>query len=208
MQAKWVKRLIDVMLVLIAIAVLALLLQTANAVSSGKFDMLTAEASSDNIQVVLLGGPTAYFDMKAGAIRVTGEPFANAVKHSVQLILVVLSGYVMLLLRGILVRIGSGDVFNDENIAGLRRISFLLLGGCALGVLSTIYVQATILDAIPPLDGKSIHPSISWSIKGVENIWLEYSPPIMTVFLAMLSLVTAEAFRSGKQFREDSESVV
>ena len=89
-------------------------------------------------------------------------------------------------------------------------IGKLLVLSSVLSISITFMTQYAILEALPEvLDGnRMIHPSISWNVKGFENIWMEYTPPIVPMLLALIAFITAGAFRSGQQYREDSESVV
>ena len=65
-----------------------------------------------------------------------------------------------------------------------------------------------ILSAVTMPGGMLLHPSISWDVKGMTNIWLHYDVPLFTFTLGGLALLFAEAFRVGTAYREDSESVV
>lgn len=208
MNAIWTKRLVDALILIFALALLSAIWRMVGAIGEGKFDMLAWTATSENITVYPLGGMQALWDMQAGKIRVLGEPFVNGFKYAAQFVLVGLSIAALFTLRRVLSRIAGGAMFSDENIAGLRRIGALLLASCAVSVITVIVVQWTIIDAIPPLEGRAIHPSLSSSIDGVENIWLEYDPPVMSLLFAMIAFSAAGAFRSGQRYREDSESVV
>ncbi|MDE1466515.1 DUF2975 domain-containing protein [Aurantiacibacter sp. D1-12] len=210
-STKWTRRFVDLLIGLFVIAGLAALIQAFGAYSEGKFHMVSYPASSENIEMIVLDpGPDAdaFWQLKEGTIRVDNHSWLRATRLLGRLAVLGLLIGVFWQLRGMLTRVGQGDVFNDENIASLRNIGKFLLITSILSISITFMTQYAILDAIPPLEDRHIHPSISWNKPDVENIWLEYSPPIVPMLLAMVAFITAGAFKSGKQFREDSESVV
>lgn len=207
MSTHWTRRLVDILIGLVAIAVLGKLIQTGFALAEGAHTV-SYEASSTFYEPRLLSGTQATWNMNSGLIVVTDLVGLRLFRILVQFTLLGLFVAALWKLRGLLSRLSLGEVFVDQNIQALRRIGQFLLISCALGVFSTVVIQFVILDAIPELEGRVIHPSISWDVEGVENIWLEYSPPIMTLILALLAFSTAGAFQSGKAYREDSESVI
>ena len=208
MTVVWTKRFVNVLLVLVAIAALGVLLKAGGAISEGKFHMVSYPASSENISMEPLGEMAAWWQMQEGTVRVDDHAWLRAVRLAGRLFGLALLAGIFWQLRGLLVRIGQGGVFNDANIASLRLIGKLLVAASILSISITFMTQYAIVEAIPAMDDRAIHPSISWNQKGVENIWLEYSPPIVPMLLAMITFVTASAFQSGKRFQEDSESVV
>jgi hypothetical protein len=113
-----------------------------------------------------------------------------------------------LALRRILLALAGGDLFTAENIADLRRIGWMMLGACVVSVIDAVLLQSIILQSAEMPSGMVLHPSISWDVAGVDNVWMDYSPPIGTFMLGALAFLTAGAFKSGMEFREDSESVV
>lgn len=208
MTAIWTKRFVNALLLLVAVAALAAMIQAAGSIADGKFHMVSYPASSENIRMEPLGGESAWWQMQAGTVRVDDHTWLRAARLVGRLFALALLAGIFWQLRGLLVRIAEGDVFSDANVAGLRMIGKLLIGASVLSISITFMTQYAILEAIPDMDDRLIHPSISWSVKGVENIWMEYTPPIIPMLLAMISFITASAFQSGKSWREDSESVV
>ncbi|WP_209347407.1 DUF2975 domain-containing protein [Pontixanthobacter sp. CEM42] len=208
MTVVWTKRFVNVLLVLVAIAALVAVLRAGGAISEGKFHMVSYPASSENIRMEPLGGMAAWWQMQEGTVRVDDHAWLRAARLVGQLVGLALLAGIFWQLRGLFVCIGEGAVFNDANISSLRRIGKLLVAASVLSISITFMTQYAILEAIPAMDDRAIHPSISWNQKGVENIWMEYSPPIIPMLLALITFVTASAFQSGKRFQDDSESVV
>ncbi|MXO90039.1 DUF2975 domain-containing protein [Pontixanthobacter aquaemixtae] len=208
MTAIWTKRFVNTLLVLVAIAALAAVIQAAGSIADGKFHMVSYPASSENIRMEPLGGESAWWQMQAGTVRVDDHSWLRAARLVGRLAGLALLAGMFWQLRGLLVRIAEGDVFSDANVAALKRVGKLLIATSVLSISITFMTQYAILEAIPDMAERAIHPSISWNVKGVENIWMEYTPPIIPVLLAMISFITAGAFQSGKNYREDSESVV
>ncbi len=211
MSTKWTRRFVDLLIALFAIAAVAAVIQAANSYANGKFHMVSYPASSENIEMIVLdpgSTPDAFWQLQEGSIRVDDHSWLRAARLVGRLALLGLLAGVFWQLRGMLSRIGEGNVFSDQNVVALRNIGKLLVVSSVLAISITFMTQYAILEAIPPLEDRHIHPSISWSKNGVENIWLEYEPPIIPMLLAMVAFITAGAFKSGQQFREDSESVV
>ncbi|EAQ29913.1 hypothetical protein NAP1_04035 [Erythrobacter sp. NAP1] len=209
MSAVWTRRLVDMLIVLVALAALGAILKAGGAIAEGKFHMVSYPASSENIRMEYLDEEgTAFWQLKEGTIRIDDHAWLRALRLALQFTFLGLFAASLVYLRGLLSRIGAGEVFTDRNVTSLKRIGQILLFGAALSVVATIIVQSVIINALPAIEGRAIHPSISWDKDGVENIWLEYSPPISSLLLSLLAFLAAGAFRSGQQFREDSESVV
>lgn len=213
MTAVWTKRFVNVLLVLVALAALGALLKAGASITDGKFHMVSYPASSENIIVHSLDaaqGNSVWWQLKEGSVRVDNHTWLRVARLIGQLIGLGLLAAIFWQLRGLLIRIGGGDVFNDTNIAALRRIGQFLLIASVLSISITFMTQYAIMEALPDtLDGnRLIHPSISWKVDGYENIWMEYTPPIVPMLLALTAFITASAFQSGKNYREDSESVV
>ncbi|WP_284125156.1 DUF2975 domain-containing protein [Parerythrobacter aestuarii] len=209
MTAVWTRRLVDALIVLVALAALGGIIKAGASIGEGKFHMVSYAASSENIRMEHLDKEgTAFWQLQEGTIRVDNYTWLRLLRVALQFTFVGLFAAALWNLRGFLSRIAEGHVFTDENIAALTRIGQILLVGVALSVVGTIFIQHVIINAIPPVDGRVIHSSISWRVQGVENIWLEYSPPIEALVLSLLAFSAAGAFRAGKAYREDSESVV
>ena len=211
MSAVWTRRFVDLLIGLFVLAGLAAVLQALGAYADGKLHMVSYPASSENIEVVVLDpspDPDAFWQMSEGAIRVDNHAWLRAARLVGRLAILGLLIGVFWQLRGLLSRVGQGEVFNDANIAALRLMGKLLVISSVLSVSITVMTQYAILDAIPASNDIYVHPSISWNKPDVENIWLEYTPPIVPMLLAMVAFITAGAFKSGKDYQTDSESVV
>lgn len=213
MTTVWTRRFVNALLVLVAIAALAAVLRAGGSIADDKFHMVSYPASSENIIMHALDstqGGKAWWQLQQGSIRVDDHTWLSAARLLGRLFGLGLLAGIFWQLRGLLVRIGEGEVFDDTNVASLRMIGKLLVISSVLSISITFMTQYAILEALPEvLDGnRMIHPSISWNVKGFENIWMEYTPPIVPMLLALIAFITAGAFRSGQQYREDSESVV
>lgn len=208
MTGVWTKRFVNALLVLVAIAALAAILRAGGAISEGKFHMVSYPASSENIRMEPLGGWSTVWQLQEGTVRIDNHTWLRIARLVGQLVGLGLLAGIFWQLRGTLVRIGKGDVFTEANIKSVRMIGKFLIAASVLSISITFMTQYAILEAIPPMDDRVIHPSISWDVKGVENIWMEYEPPIIPMLMAMICFITAGAFRSGMEYREDSESVV
>ena len=208
MTGVWTKRFVNALLVLVAIAALAAIMRAGVAISEGKFHMVSYPASSENIRMEPLGGWTTVWQLQEGTVRVDNHTWLRVARLVGQLVGLGLLAGIFWQLRGTLVRIGKGEVFTEANIASLRMIGKLLVAASVLSISIVFMTQFAILEAIPPMEDRVVHPSLSWGVKGVENIWMEYEPPIIPMLLAMTAFVTAGAFRSGMEYRQDSESVV
>lgn len=208
MRVIWTRRLVDVLVAIFVLALVVLFVRTANTVSEGSFDMVSWYASSDQPGAAVVDEGGVEFALSSGHIVVSDQTLANSLKFLARLLGLGLGVAALWQLRGFLTRVARGEVFDAANTQALRKIGWMLATICGISVLSTVVVQAMIVGAIPPLDGQAVHPSISWDVQGVQNIWLEYDPPIMTLLLALIAFISAGALHSGQQYREDSESVI
>ena len=213
MTAVWTKRFVNLLLFLIALAALGGILKAASAISADKFHMVSYPASSSTIIMHSLDatqGNSAWWQLQEGSVRVDNHTWLAATRLIGQFIGLGLLAAIFWQLRGTLIRIGEGDVFDDANVSALRMIGKLLVAASVLSVSITFMTQYAILEALPEVLDKDrvVHPSLSWNVKGVENIWMEYTPPIIPMLMALIAFITAGAFQSGKAYREDSESVV
>lgn len=207
MSIKFTRRLIEVFIGLFVIGGIIKLVRALAAATSGDFGTVSWPISSDSpASTDLVSGGA--FSWTHGNLAVTDMPFARLFELATELAALGLLIVSMLALRRLLLSLASGDVFTDDNIAALRRIGFSLIGICALSISVVLLLQPAILSNTVMPDGFLLHPSISWNEKGVTNIWLEYEVPVFTFLLGALAILTGEAFKSGKAYREDSESVV
>ncbi|WP_271077639.1 DUF2975 domain-containing protein [Aurantiacibacter sp. MUD61] len=213
MSAIWTKRFVNFLLVIVALAAVGALLQAWSAYSEGKFHMVAYPAKSENIIMHSLdaaGDNDTFWQLQEGTVRVDNHSWLRGARLVGRLAALGLIGAVFWQLRGLLSRIGVGEVFSDQNVTSLRNIGKLLVVGSVLSISMTVMTQYAILEAMPDVidSNRAIHPSISWGVQGKENIWMDYTPPILPMLMAMIAFITAGAFKSGQQFREDSESVV
>lgn len=207
MNAIWVRRFVDVLVALFALVILGSLIQLVGSIMGDTFGTVTWEASGHPGPEIAIGDAAAS-SAKTGDLSVEGLYIVNAIYWLARLVVLGLMLAVFVKLRGILGRIASSDMFNDANVEALRRIGWFLLIASLVSIGATIIVQAGMLNALPPIEGIKVHPSISWDAKGVNNIWLEYEPPILPLLMAFIAFLSSSAFRLGMNFREDSESVV
>lgn len=146
--------------------------------------------------------------IQSGNLIVENVPVARVIELLSSAASLGLAIYALWSLRQLLKRFTAGELFSTANTAALRKIGLALLGVCAISIVSTTIIQSMLVSAVEMPEGFVLHPSISWNVKGAENIWLEYEPPVITFFLGCLSLLCAHAFKAGMDFQQDSESVV
>lgn len=207
MNAIWVRRFVDALVVLFGLVILGSVVQLVGSIASDDFGSVSWEASGLAGPETALGD-SASFSRRTGNLTVEGLYLTNAFYWVARFAVLGLMLAAFVQLRGILGRIATSEVFSEANVAALRRIGWYLLIGGLGSVAATIVIQTAILGALPRVEGIEVHPSISWDAKGAENIWLEYSPPIVHLLMAFIAFLSSSAFRLGMNFREDSESVV
>ena len=213
MTAVWTKRFVNSLLILVAIAALGALIQAGGAVAEGKFHMVSYPASSSTIIMHSLdaaGDNKSFWQLQEGTVRIDDHAWLRAARLVGQLIGLGLLAAIFWQLRGILLRIAENQVFNDANVAALRRIGKLLVAGSVLSISITFMTQFAILEALAgTLDNdRVVVPSLSFGQGGQEIIRMEYTPPFIPMLLALTAFITSSAFRSGQLYRQDSESVV
>lgn len=207
MSITFVRRIIEVFAGFFVLAGVIAIIRAISAAFSGEFGTLSWAITTDTPLVTQLASGGAY-QWTHGLLTVTGHPVLQGLEIGSRLAALALLVIAMLALRKLLLALASGDLFTDENIAMLRRIGQALLAVCAISVVKAIVIQAAILDSVQMPEGFLLHASISWNAQNVTNIWLDYTVPISTFVLGALALLTGEAFKSGKAYRDDSESVV
>ena len=207
MNAIWVRRFVDALVLLFALVIVASLIQLFGSIAGNTFGSVSWEATGLPGPEIALGD-FASFAKKTGNLTVEGLYLTNAFYWTARLAVLGLMLASFVKLRGILGRIATGEVFCEANVGALRTIGWYLLIGSIVSVVATIVIQAAMLNALPPVEGIEVHPSISWDAKGAENIWLEYDPPIVHLLMAFIAFLCASAFQLGMNFRKDSESVV
>ena len=207
MSAKLIRRIVEFFILVCFLGIALDLARTVLAALSGNFGTVGWHVSAAEPRTTELGG-TGDIAWSDGTLTVTGQPLAHIIDlvgHFASVALLVLA---LLALRRVLLAFASGEVFTTANIEALRRIGYGLLAICAISVASVLILQPIILGAAEMPAGYVLHPSLSWNLDEVRNIWLEYDVPIFTFLLGGLALLVAEAFRNGMAYREDSESVV
>lgn len=208
MSAKFIRRIVEVF---IAIFFIGGFLQIGRAVAAmfdGKFGTVRwpVEASAFDLQAPVGEGVQAWFT--DATLAVPGQPFWHSVDLLFSLTNIGIFIAALMLLRSVLANFTSGDLVDEENAIAMRKIGLLLLAACGLSVVRAILLQSAILTAVEEQAGTVLHPSISWDVSGMTNVWLHYDVPIFTFAMGGLALLFAEAFRAGVAYRKDSESVV
>jgi len=208
MSAKFIRRIIEAFIAIFAIGIAIRIIRFVAAMIGGDFGTLTwpVQAGAIGDQTQLTGGAAISFS--EGLLTVTGQPMAHAFDLAVSGATLAVFMTALLVLRKVLIRFAEGDLVVEANTAGLRKIGIMLLAICALSAFHALILQPAILAAVTMPNGMVLHPSISWDVAGMVNIWLHYDVPLFTFTLGGLSLLFAEAFRAGTAYREDSESVV
>ena len=202
-----VHRLVDILAGVFFIGVALNVVKAVLSVFEGTFGKVAWTASTTQ-PVTRNFGETARFVQSKGLLVVEGEPFLELIELVASLALSALLIIAILSLRKLLYRVAEGAVFDDMNIGLLRRMGRAMVGVAAISVLVAIIMQPLILSAVDSAEGVALHPSLSWDVDGVENIWLEYTVPVMTFLLGAIALIAAQAFEAGKEYREDSEGVL
>lgn len=207
MNKKIVHRLVDILAGVFFVGVALNVVKAGLAVFEGSFGKVAWTASTTE-PVSRSLGESGSFVQSHGLLIVEGQPFLELIELVASLALSALLIIAILSLRKLLYRIADGAVFDDVNIGLLRRMGRAMVAVAAVSVLVAIIMQPLILSAVGSVDGVALHPSLSWNSKGVENIWLEYTVPVMTFLLGAIALIAAQAFETGKAYREDSEGVL
>lgn len=207
MSNVFARRLIEVFIILLVMGGALKFFRGVLAASEGSFGTIAWPISSDSPIVNDLASH-GMFDWSHGTLFVTGMPFARLFELGLEFAALALMIVAMLALRQLLTALSKGEIFTDANIVAFKRIGLPLFGVAAISVVGTLILQPLILSQAVMPEGYLLHPSISWNAKDVNNVWLEYDVPIFTFLLGALAMLTGEAFKSGKAYREDSESVV
>ena len=208
MSAKFIRRIVEVF---IAILFLGAFLQIGRAVAAmfeGEFGTLhwPLQAGALDLQVPVSEGASATF--VDGVLSLSGQPFWHGVDLIFSLAVIAVFVAVLMALRSVLFSFAEGEVLNAENAAALRKMGLLLFAVFGLSVLHAILLQSAIISNVQTKAGTVLHPSISWDVKGMTNLWLHYDVPIFTLVFGGVAILFSEAFRAGAAYREDSESVV
>lgn len=202
MTATFIKRLVD-------LAILILLLAGGLAVIgilAGNMSVTHAvQIAPPALETV---GPNATLAFDRGTLTIADHGVLRAAAAFTALVSLALVALALLALRRLLGRFAEGDALNEGSVADLRRIGFLLIGLAIVSVASELAIQPLLLKTLVPPAGTIVHPSLSWSSEGLRNIWLDTDVPIGTAILGALALLVAQAFRTGLDYRRDSEGVL
>lgn len=208
MSAKFIRRVVEIFIAIFFIGGFLQIGRAAAAIFDGEFGTVRwpVQAAAYDLQVLVGESVPAFFT--DATLAVSGQPFWHSVDLLFSLANIGIFIAALMLLRSVLANFADGDLVDAKNAAALRKIGLLLLAACGLSVLRAVVLQSAILSAVEERAGTVLHPSISWDVAGMNNVWLHYDVPIFTFALGGLALLFAEAFRAGVAYREDSESVV
>lgn len=208
MSAKVIQRIVEFFIFLVVIGVAISVLRDLAALVSGEFGTVGWRVSAADVGQTIDLSEQASIAMTHGNLAVSNQPLAWTIEAISSLGQAILFLLALLATRRLLIRFTQGDLFNQANAAELRKIGLLLLVVCAVSVVSTLAIQPMILSAVSTPSDMVLHPSISWNVKDMKNVWMDYSVPVGMFALGGIALLFAEAFKAGLAYREDSESVV
>lgn len=208
MSAKVIQRIVEFFILLVVVGVAISLLRDLAALVSGEFGTVRWRVSAADVGQTINLSEQASIAMTHGNLAVANQPLAWTIEALSSLGQAVLFLLALLATRRLLIRFTQGDLFNQANAAELRKIGLLLLVVCGVSVVSTLAIQPMILSAVSTPSDMVLHPSISWDVKDMKNVWMDYSVPVAMFALGGIALLFAEAFKAGLAYREDSESVV
>lgn len=208
MSATFIRRIVDLFIAIFVLGGLMRIARAAAAIYSGEFGTLIwpVQAGAIGDQLELTNGATIGFS--DGLLSVPGLHIAHALDLTIHLGSVGIYIMALIGLRSVLIRFAGGLLVVEENTAAFRRIGWLFLIVCGLSAIHALVLQPVILSAVEMPAGMVLHPSLSWNVAGMKNVWLHYDVPLFTFVLGGLSLLFSEAFRVGSAYREDSESVI
>lgn len=207
MSAKVIRRLTEALIGLFMLGVVINIVKAIASAVSGSFGTVRWTASTTE-PVSRAMGENGSYQISHGTMAVEGQPFLGIVDLIASLAMLGVLIVALLALRKLLLNFADGQFFDERNSQLLSRIGKMLMIGVAISVAMALIIQPLMLDAIGPIEGVALHPSLSSNAADVENIWLEYSVPVMTFLLGGLALLTAEAFKRGMEYRIDSEGVL
>lgn len=208
MKTTLVRRTVDLFIALFAIAAIVSVARLVAAVVSGDFGTISWPVQAEAVGTGVELADNARIRFADGLLSVADEPLAHALGSLASLASLGLIIAALLLLRKVLSGFAKGDVLTHNNALWLRRIAWLLIAVCGVSLIHAFALQPMILSAVEVPDGMVLHPSVSWDVKGVSNIWLHYDPPLGTFLLGLLALLFSAAIQAGTEYRQDSESVI
>ena len=207
MGATVIKRVVELA---IGFAGLAVLIAGARAAA-----LLLSDSSAPAVWPVTTDSPAtqalsggANITWTHGSLAIANQSLVQWSDLLSQLMMLGLAIWALLCLRKLLIRFALGEFLLSENVTSLRQIAAALMLSCAVSLAGALLLQPLLLSYIESPGNVVMHPSLSWSVPGKTNIWLDYELPIGTALLAGLALLFAEALKSGIAYREDSEGVL
>lgn len=207
MGAKVIGRVVDAAILLVGLAAVLAVFRGAAALLGGK--------AGETVWAVTTGSPVsralsgeAAVSWTHGTLALQAQPLLFWISLLLQLFTLALVAKALLALRAVLSRFAAGDMLVSANADGLRAIALALFAVCGLSILGTLVTQSLVLAAVAPPPGVVLHPSLSWSVPGAENLWLDYEVPVGTALLGGLAWLFGQALSAGTAFREDSEGVL
>lgn len=208
MKVTVVHRTVDLFIGIFAIAGLISIARSIASIYRGEFGTVKWPVQAESVGTVVELADNSMIRFYDGELSVTGQPLAHAIELIAYLGTMAIFLLALFALRKILSGFAEGEIVVERNAIALRKVGWLLFGACGISILQTLMLQPIILAAVAIPDQMALHPSISWDIEGVSNIWLHYSPPLVTFLLGGLALSFAAAIRAGAEYRQDSESVI
>lgn len=202
MPAKLLQRVLDLAIVILILLWLLVLVRDLAGPGGSRHVVQIAPPATEPF------GTTASLALDRATLAVDAGMPLVVVNAAVALLGLALLVLALLALRRLLGRFATGEMFVEENVADMRRIGIALLAAAGLSIGAEIVIQAMILGAVAPPDGAVLHPSLSWSVKGMRNLWLDYRVPLDSIVVGGFALLLAQAFRAGLDYRRDSEGVL
>jgi Protein of unknown function (DUF2975) len=208
MSARVIQRIVEVFVFLVVAGILLGLLRDIAAMVAGEFGTVSWQVSAADVGQTIDLHEGAAISMTHGNLAVDNLPIAAVIEALSSIGQAALFLIALLALRRLLMRFAQGDLINQANADELRRVGYLFIAICAVSVFSVLALQPMVLAAVPAQPHIALHPSISWDVAGMKNVWLDYSPPVVMFSVGGFALLLAEALKTGLAYREDSESVV
>lgn len=207
MSARLIQRIVELFIAVVILVGLLLVLRDGLSLGDGAQATIRqpAQVAQPVDQMI---SATASAAWNRGVVEVRGQPLAVAINFIANLASVAMLLIALLGVRRLMVNFAAGAVFDEANITALRRIGFALLAACAISLVSALIVQSMLIAAIDAPATIAMHPSISWGVPGVTNIWLDYDVPVAMFVTGAIALLFAQAFRTGLDYRRDSEGVL
>lgn len=208
MSAKFIRRIVEVFIAILFIGAFLQIGRAVAAMLEGEFGTLHWPLQAGALELTAAVGDGASAVFVDGVLELSGQPFWHGVDLMFSLAVIAIFVAVLMGLRTVLFNFAEGEVLSTANAAALRRMGLLLFAVFGLSVLHAVLLQAAIISAVQTDANTVLHPSISWNVNGMTNLWLHYDVPIFTLVFGGVAILFSEAFKAGTAYREDSESVV